>query len=45
MILSTRLHILEATSSSMIHKVLKLVTIRNSMMLGPSLRKDLLQLK
>ena len=44
MILNARLHTLEATLSSMIHKALSLVTMQNCMMFGISLRRGLLQL-
>ena len=45
MILNPRLHTLEATLSSMIHKDLNLVTTRNCMMFGISLRREILSLQ
>jgi hypothetical protein len=43
MILSIRLHMKEATSSSMIHKVLSLVLRKRLRLLGTLLRSGLLQ--
>lgn len=45
MILNTKLHILEVTLYFMIHKGLKLVTTKNSMMFGVSLKRELVPMK